>query len=69
MSTRTNGQDTQTWPELAIGLYDKLTGRGAEITYELNNLQVRVPSRAGEAADFASWALDGTIRVRTRDER
>ena len=24
---------TQTWPEPAIGLYDALTGRGAEITY------------------------------------
>ena len=24
--------DASTWPELAVGLYDKLTGRGAEIT-------------------------------------
>ena len=24
--------DTKTWPELAIGLYDKLTGRGADAT-------------------------------------
>ena len=26
--------DTQTWPDLAIGLYDKLTGRGAQISTE-----------------------------------
>ena len=26
--------ETKTWPELAGGLYDKLTGRGAEITYQ-----------------------------------
>ena len=31
-------QTTNTWPELAIGLYDKLTGRGAEITYELDQV-------------------------------
>ena len=62
-------QTTNTWPELAIGLYDKLTGRGAEITYDLENLEVQVPSRAGEDATFANWKLNGTIRIRTRDDR
>lgn len=61
--------DTQTWPDLAAGLYDKLTGRGAEITYELDDLSVQVPSRAGQDATFANWTLNGTVRVRTRDEK
>ena len=61
-------EDTQNWPELAIGLYDKLTGRGAEITYEFDDLQVLVPSQVGEHAKLAPWKLHGTIRVRTRDE-
>ena len=26
--------DALTWPDLAISLYDRLTGRGAEIAYE-----------------------------------
>jgi len=26
--------ETTTWPDLAIGLYDRLTGRNAEIIYE-----------------------------------
>ncbi len=30
--------DTRTWLELAVGLYDRLTGRGAEITYDFNDL-------------------------------
>ena len=34
MATETALQGTKTWPELAIGLYDCLTGRGAEITYD-----------------------------------
>jgi hypothetical protein len=62
-------QTTNTWPELAIGLYDKLTGRGAEITYELDNLEIRVPSLAGDGASFANWKLNGSIRIRTRDDR
>ena len=28
------------WPDLAIGLYDRLTGRQAEISYEFENLHV-----------------------------
>ncbi|MBM3786612.1 MAG: hypothetical protein FJW30_19815 [Acidobacteria bacterium] len=60
--------DTQTWPDLAIGLYDQLTGRGAEITYEFHSMEVSVPSSASPAANHATWRLNGTVKVRTRDE-
>ena len=60
-------KDTRTWPELAEGLYDKLTGRGAEINYEFENLEVAVPSRTGSGAEHASWKLNGAIRIRTQD--
>ncbi len=59
--------DTRTWPDLAIGLYDKLTGRDAEITYEMDDLEVHVPSRVGEDAVHTPWKLSGTVRIRTRD--
>lgn len=62
-------EETLTWPELAIGLYDRLTGRGAEVTYEFEDLEVDVPSRAGEDAAHAHWQLNGTLRVKTRDAR
>lgn len=39
--------ETQTWPELAIGLYDKLTGRNAKITYDFENMEIHVPSAVG----------------------
>ena len=68
MSSPTSDAHTRTWPELAIGLYDRLTGRGAEITYEFDGLRVEVPSGTGERADHAKWRLDGTIRIRTRDD-
>ena len=59
--------DTQNWPDLAIGLYDKLTGRNAEITYELDNVEVAVPSHVSGEAVHTSWRVNGTIKIRTRD--
>ncbi|WP_248896688.1 hypothetical protein [Haloplanus halobius] len=67
MSRERGVDDVQTWPELAVGLYERLTGRGAEITYEFDDLEVRVPDRMGADADHARWRLDGTVRIRTRE--
>ncbi|ATW89947.1 hypothetical protein halTADL_3245 [Halohasta litchfieldiae] len=59
--------ETETWPELAIGLYERLTGRGAEITYEFEDMEVDVPDRIGEDADHAQWRLNGTVKIRARE--
>lgn len=59
--------ETQNWPELAVGLYDKLTGRNAEITYEFDNLRVMVPSGTAPDAAHARWQVDGALRIHTRD--
>ncbi len=58
---------TQTWPDLAIGLYDKLTGRNAEITYEFENFEVHVPSDASAEAVHAPWKMNGTLKIRTTE--
>ena len=59
--------DVQTWPDLAIGLYDKLTGRGAEITYEFQDMEISVPSSASPQAAHATWKVSGTMKIRTKD--
>ncbi len=59
--------DTKTWPELAIGLFDQLTGRGAEITYCFENMEVHVPSSTSPTAEHALWRVNGTMRIRTSD--
>jgi hypothetical protein len=59
--------ETETWPELAIGLYERLTGRGAEITYEFKDMEVDVPDRIGDDADHAQWRLNGTVKIRARE--
>ncbi len=59
--------ETTNWPDLAIGLYDRLTGRNAEITYEFEDFELQVPSSASEDAKHATWKMTGTLRVRTKD--
>lgn len=63
-----NSPDTKTWPDLAIGLWDKLTGRGAEITYEFQDMEIHVPSSASETASHAKWKISGTMKIRTKDD-
>ena len=62
-----DSNQTHTWPELAIGLYDKLTGRNAEITYEFQDMDVHIPSGTGNDVSHAHWKLNGTLKIRTRD--
>jgi len=60
--------DTNTWPELAIGLYDKLTGRNAEISYEFDNFTLSVPSSTDDNAKHAVWKMHGTLKISTREQ-
>jgi hypothetical protein len=55
------------WPDLLIGLYDNLTGRRAEISYEFDNMHIKIPSGTGSSAEHAEWVLHGTLKIRTRD--
>ncbi len=58
---------TTTWPELAIQLYDKLTGRNAEITYEFENFELHVPSDTTDQAQHAAWKMNGVLKIRTQE--
>ena len=62
-------ENTTNWPDLAIALYDRLTGRGAEITYEFENMEVAVPSSLSDEASYATWKLNGIVKIRTRDTK
>lgn len=60
-------ESPKSWADMAIGLYDKLTGRNAEITYEAENLEIWVPNEVGEQAVHTRWKVNGVLKVRTRD--
>ena len=57
---------TGTWPELAIGLYDKLTGRNAKITYEFDQMNIDVPAAAG-SNESAHWKINGKLTISTTE--
>jgi hypothetical protein len=58
---------TTNWPDLAISLYDRLTGRNAEITYEFQDFHVKAPSGTGPDVQHAEWVFSGALKIRTRD--
>lgn len=60
-------EEPTTWPDMAIGLYDRLTGRNAEIVYDFEDMTIEVPSKAGGDANYAQWRLDGTVTITTRE--
>jgi hypothetical protein len=62
-----NAGDTRNWPDLAIGLYDKLTGRNAEISYSFDDLELNIPSSTSADAMHATWKVNGTVRITTRN--
>ena len=58
---------TTSWPQLAEGLYSFLTGRGATIEYDFENMDVLVPRDASDDAPRARWNVNGKLRVRTSE--
>ncbi len=61
-------EHTKNWPDLAIGLYDRLTGSNAEIRYDFEDLKVRIPSGTGPEAEHAEWTFNGGIRISTGEK-
>ncbi len=57
----------QTWSDLAMDLYDKLTGRGAEVTYRFENLEIFVPNKVDPNPKTARWCLNGVLKVSAKD--
>jgi hypothetical protein len=65
--TMSQGEHTTNWPDLAIGLYDRLTGRNAEISYEFQDMHVKIPSGTGPEAQHAEWVFSGKLSICTRN--
>ena len=61
-------EHTKNWPDLAIGLYDRLTGSNAEITYAFEKMHVQIPSGTGKEAEHAEWVLDGVLKISTSEK-
>jgi hypothetical protein len=60
-----SNEHTTNWPDLAIALYERLTGKQAEISYQFEDLHIKIPSGTGTKAEHAEWILSGTMKIRT----
>lgn len=67
----TAGYDTQdevSWADLGREMWSYLTGKGAAINYEFDDMTVGVPRDTGDDAPRATWRIDGTLRITTTDD-
>lgn len=55
------------WTDLGREMWSFLTGRDAAINYRFIDMHVEVPRDTGADAPRATWKLDGTLQVTTRD--
>ncbi len=55
------------WTDLGREMWSFLTGRDAAINYRFIDRHVEVPRDTGADAPRATWRLDGTLQVTTRD--
>lgn len=61
-------EQTTNWPDLAIALYERLTGKHAQITYEFQDMHIKIPSGTGTQAEHAEWVLSGGLKISTTDQ-
>ena len=55
------------WGDLGREMWSFLTGRQAAINYRFIDMAVEVPRDTGAEAPRATWKLNGTLQVTTRD--
>lgn len=66
--TLTTGKQT-TFVDIGMALYERLTGRGAAINYEFQDMMVEVPRDTGPDAPRATWKLNGSLRITTDESK
>ena len=48
-------------------MWSYLTGKGATVEYNFDDMQVEVPKTTGPDSPRALWKLNGTLRIKTTD--
>lgn len=67
MTTSAATQETTDIREFGQELWAYLTGKGATIEYEFDEMAVEVPRTTGAGSPRATWKLSGRLRIRTSD--
>jgi hypothetical protein len=57
------------WADLMGHLFDRLTGKGAVISYSFRNLEVDIPKAAGpqgQTLGSAKWVINGELVIKAQ---
>jgi hypothetical protein len=65
--TAARRDDVVDWTDLGREMWSFLTGRRAAINYNFIDMSVEVPRDTGADAPRATWKLNGTLQVTSRD--
>jgi hypothetical protein len=60
------GQSSTQWAELIGELFDRLTGKGASVTYSFENLVIDIPKAVGprgQELGSAKWTINGKLLI------
>jgi len=60
-------ENPSSWSELVTSIYQKLTEKNAELTYEFENMEIYVPSGVGDDASHARWKVNGVLKIRAKN--
>lgn len=71
MTQHTSGQGAMQetgsqWAELLAQLFDRLTGKGASVSYKFDDLEIDIPKAVGPGGrdmGSAKWTINGTIMI------
>lgn len=62
---------TTQWAELLGQLFDRLTGKGAVVSYKFRNLEIDIPRAAGpqdQTLGSAKWVINGELIIEAQAE-
>ena len=70
-SNEKSSQQTTQWANLLTDLFDRLTGKGAEISYNFQELEIDIPRAAGpqgQELGSAKWIVNGRLTITARTQ-
>jgi hypothetical protein len=62
----TTKETTTQWADLMAQLFDRLTGKGARVSYNFENLEIDIPRAVGpQGQDLGSakWTINGRLTM------
>ena len=60
------------WANLLTELFDRLTGKGTEVTYNFQNLEIDIPRATGpQGSDLGSakWVINGRVAITAQSKK